>query len=234
MAIVRDFTFDEDSDTGMIGLRPAWFANAEPATGMTIAHDMLEHFKTQSEALEGECEALGALLALRLMQGWGGAPGGAYRSPAERLGFEVSTLIVDSVQRDDRPLPRYRTSRPLRDECADEVILEAVSRGLESARGELGEWGGREELEPEGAERMKGAFVAWIRRGYRRTVKRFRHYDLYTIGIDLFDRVTKDVTRLCRSEMLAYGDRVRIGLDLQRALVSIKVNGHCAYDFGYL
>lgn len=68
MPIIRDFVYQDDEDTGLIGLMPRWMPNAN--TTYAVAHDILEHFMPNGlTAGEDELEALGALLALRIENG---------------------------------------------------------------------------------------------------------------------------------------------------------------------
>ena len=76
--------------------------------------------------------------------------------------------------------------------------------------------------------------VAWIRQGYRRALRRYEGIDLYTLGTSFFELVGKRVDALLGCDQLAYGDKVRVSLNPQQHGVSLKVNGRCAYDCGYL
>jgi hypothetical protein len=230
MAIVRDFVFAEDERTGEDGLAPVWFDNANAANGMTISHDLLEHFYGQTGPAEGECEALGAFLLLRLEQGRSRNP------PEQQLGYEICEIARIALINQEIALPRRLSTRKLSDQhaWAERTIQLAVTRGFEMVLAECDGPAEREELRAELNAATRLSFIGWLRRGYRRALKRYRACDLYIIGNHFFDKIGNEVSRLLQSERLQRGDRVRISLNTRLLSIGIRVNGHCAYDFGYL
>ncbi|WP_162577720.1 hypothetical protein [Variovorax sp. PBL-H6] len=182
---------------------------------------MLEHFATQTSPVEGECEALGSVLLLRLENGW--AMRHSYgRDNAADLALNIEGMLRDCVN-DDLELPKLIPSRKL-----DFYTEDSIVRGVATAFGNLDEILADTSLSEEEVAEYKSptvqaAFVAWIRRGYRRAMKRFSECDGYTVGMVLFEKIAKAADSLIRSESLWEGARVRISAHLRRCEAVIKV-----------
>lgn len=226
MPIVRDFTYEEDHETGSDGLKPSWFDNANPTSGQGVAHDMLEHFANQSDPIAGELQAIGAVMALR----W--ENGEVSGSDVTAMAYSISQCLTDLCwQNLSEPAPAR--SRRLSDDYsyADDVIVAAVVKAWDLALAELADHGGVEDvLTPT----VRVSVLAHVRRGYRKAQRRYAHADLYTVGICFFKQVQARVDKLLSNGMLALGDKVRVSLDARKLDINIRVNGRCAHDWGYL
>lgn len=225
MPISRQFVFEEDDDTGLIGLKPLWIGNANTTTA--VAHDMLEHFIVPAlNTAEAEFAAVGALLALRIENG----VFSNYRTPEEQFAEVVFSVLTD-VERDSLELPRFRQSRHLSDDyCwADELIESAVPKAFEMRKREFATETADGAYVPEvllEQQMLTPTLCALLRLGYRRALKRFEGVDLYTLGNSTFKRLDDYSRRLVQSEMLSIGDRVIINVDVKRAAFSSSVNGY--------
>ncbi|MNR71263.1 hypothetical protein D3C71_18780 [compost metagenome] len=224
MPITREFSYETWQDTGTIGLKPLWFDNADPTDGRGVAHDLLEHFRTQTSVLEGESEAIGSLLYLRIASGayWEQNPHG---TDATRIVCaEVQTMVRGAVH-DRLRLPLPIPSRRLEDEDIEQAITEGVNRAFSDVHALMEECGldDPEDMAPYTESATRLAFIAWLRRGYRRAKRRYAGCDAYTLGTYLFKRIDESVNRLLRSELLYEGARVRVSVCPRRADVSIKV-----------
>lgn len=230
MPITRNFIFEEDDDTGVLGLRPTWLKVANPTTA--VAHDMLEHFPPNDlDAVEDEFLALGALFALRIENG----SFSRHDTAAGQLANVVFGVLVD-CRREDRDFPSYFKTNRLPDEFqwAENTIQLAVPRALEMARRELqaiydsGEYDDEDEVERSllGDEALLAkTLISFLRTGYRKTYRRYQNADLYSVSNDLFKEVDKVSKFLSECEYLAEGDEVQISVDLRRHAVRFKVNG---------
>ena len=229
MAIVRNFVYEMD-DNGFEGLRPDWFGNATPTSGRGVAHDMMEHFSSQAGPVEGELEALGAALALRWEQG----ANRSLLSTEDIMAGDILSVILDMV-REELQVPAPKRSQKIDDKLTDDTLVESVRRGFQMAKEEF-------RYDKEDAARSEALLtkelfyttVSWLRRGYRRALKRYEAYDLYFVGNEFFSTVTKEIDRLISSSVMGYGDEVRISLQPGRNIIGLRVNGNCAYSWGYL
>lgn len=227
MPIIRDFIYQEDEESGLLGLLPTWMPKANTTTA--IAHDVLEHFfPRELTAAEDELVALGALLALRIENG----VFHNYYTYAEQLAQTVSSVLTD-IDRDSLPVPRPCPSRRLSDDYrwADDLILEAVPKSIAAARRELSD--AEEPWVLADTSALEQAIVGYLRKGYRKAVRRFASADLYTIGASLFKKLDACSKKLVDSDMLREGDRVRVMVDPRRGQVWFKVNGRSAEAYGF-
>lgn len=215
MPIVRDFLYETSDENGLTGLKPLWFPNADPTFGDGVAHDTLEHFKSETSILEGESEAIGSFVLLRLLN--------PARADTRSVGNKEQALCNDvremlrGAGAESFALPRAIATRPLADRKADSIIVEGVRLAFrgESAQESLME---EADISAERAqelltEQAEAGFIAWIRRGYRRALKRYGDTDYYTVGSDLFDAIAKRVDKVLASGHLWSGARVRLSVD---------------------
>lgn len=224
MPIIRDFIYKEDEETGLSGLVPVWMPNGNSTT--QVAHDVLEHVLPGDHTpIEDELMALGAVLALRIEND----ALTRYRSHADQLAILVANVIQD-VERYDLPLPRRCPSRGLGEEYAwaEDLISQGATKGIEIARKEMDYDKTFEEEEAAvfaDIPALRANIVGYLRKGYRKAVRRYANRDLYTVGQVLFKRLNEASEKLVSSEMLEVGDRVRVLVDVRRCDVSFKVNG---------
>ena len=117
---------------------------------------------------------------------------------------------------------------------ADNLILDAVPRAFDKHADELerleGPQGHRlaENLPPTLATRkqLEPTVVALLRRGYRKALRRYESADLYTVGNSVFKRLDEFSRRLVQSEMLPFGARVRINVDVRSGHISASTEGY--------
>lgn len=153
----------QHEEFGVLGLWPIGRYWADPCTsGMTLAHDMLEHFPRDDGTVEGELMALGAALYVR--------DGDSYfSSKGNRSGYEkniggdayiLNTFLKEAGRRLLQPLPN---DRPLRDPDIERQLAgtAAEMRRVLLAEGLDAEWA-------DGPSALN-----WLRRGYRRAAKRY-------------------------------------------------------------
>ena len=221
MAITRDFKYCEWEAAGTMGMLPTWFDGADPTSGRGVAHDMLEHFKAPSTPVEGEAMAIGSFLLLRIETG----AIDSSRSSLPPLAGDLEAVLTDIVT-EGHVLPRDRASRPL-DDYPESVVQEAV----------LNVYGRLEEIVaeridegPEEVQRWidvlaatRSAMVSWIRKGYRKAVRRFKDADTHTVGVYLFKKVETLVDKLISAETLWPNAKVRISVYPKRQLVFARV-----------
>lgn len=216
MPIVREFSYEYTEEQDFKGFRPLWFLNATPTTGFGCAHDVLEHFKTQASPLAGECEAVGAMLALRMEYA-------GLSKVSESVSSNVVAMLEDYL-RGDLELPNSLRTKPLACRRRDADIVDGVSSALSAITQEVpDEPGFAEKVARLGQPEVALAFISWIRRGYRRAVKRYWSIDRYTVGFDIYQTLASRLDGLMNSEWLWDFARVRVCVSLPRESVTIHV-----------
>lgn len=218
MPIVRDFIFRTDDDYGIQGLMPIWIAEANATT--SIAHDMLEHrLVEKGSAVTAELQAIGAILALRVENGafYSGLP---YEQVMANIIFE---MLVQMGQ--GKPLDSAGPSRRLSqdDDWAESVIDRGLSLAFAMIADENNHRGAT--LYGLAGESQSNDVRAWIRRGYRYTVRRYRRLDRYHLANGLFKKIDKASEAFVRSERLVEGDKVRVSVCPRFGTINFKVNG---------
>jgi hypothetical protein len=220
----RNFTFCEDADRGYWGLKADWMPNADPFDGLGCAHDCLEHFATQTEPIEGECEALGAHMFLRLENGWAAKNRISRQETWYRMGGLLSSCLTDMA---DQGLdkPTLLLTRPL-PASSEAELQQALDEAFRLAKGDYDESDYQARLAEPG---LREAVASWVRSGYRRAAKRYAKKDTFEISDRLFDRVAKSLDTLI-TEYLQPGDKVGVSLDLRLCEVHVRINGRRAND----
>lgn len=217
MRISRNFIFEQDPDSGVVGLTPTWIQNANPA--LEIAHDMLEHrLQEPSCPIAAELQAIGAMLALRVENG-------AFHARANEehkvLGLSIFEVLRDCSQVGFRLLPAGPTRRLHSNyQWAEDLINLSTHYGFETAQssGDL--------AQPMGSlirASIQDDVLSWVRKGYRSALVRFEGLDLYTLGVHTFKRINEQSKKMVSSEMLGLGTPVRVSADLHNADVSFFV-----------
>lgn len=216
----RDFVFEEDHELGFQGLRATWMDNAQPFDGMGCAHDMLEHFPMQHGAIEGECEALGAHMFLRLENGWSASTPTSWQATWFRMGNLLSTCLIDGENESLDP-PRFFKTKPL-SESTEHELQKALDKAFDDARANFRD-------EPEALARfdeplLRASYECAVRRGYRKAARRYARVDTYNISSQLFAAVAKTLDTLMKN-YLELGDRVGVSLNLNTCQIFTRING---------
>lgn len=218
--LTRNFTFAYDEDRGVQGLRADWMPNADPFNGLGIAHDALEHFLTQDGPIEGELEALGAHLFLRLENGWASKNRVSIQPSGERLGNLIYSVLTDMVDL-GYDAPKLIRTRPL-DYYSEQDVQQALDQAFRTALSEFRDY--PETLVRLMEPNLRQAMASWLRRGYRRATRRYYGHDTYAISNRLFERIAHRIDVLINN-YLVLGDRVGLSVDLRECEVYVRING---------
>lgn len=221
--LTRNFTFCTDEERNYQGLKADWMPNADPANGLGCMHDMLEHFQSQTTALEGECEAIGALLFLRLENGWASSRRSVRSDDWAVMGRELSSCLIDAVDHALTLPVRLRT--PTLAVGSEETLQRALDEAFRVAFGELAYRDDDSRAQALRQSGLREAFASWVRRGYRRAVRRFEGIDTYWVSDVMFPRVGRALDKLIESDVLAEGDKIGVSLNLRELAFYVRVNG---------
>lgn len=216
MAIISEFIYGTDPETGMVGYRPIWIKGGESTTG--VAHDILEHFPNKNlPGVEGELMALGAMLALRIEQG---ATAQHISSEKELALLTLATLRWAIENNRTIKTPRTYSLHHVYD-WAENVIQGASKLVYDLLIQE-------EQLDPEfmpERSTLEAAVVAWLRTGYRKALKRYDGLDLYSIGNRFFNDLDKFSERLDRHENISEGTRITFVVSPRNRTFSAYAHG---------
>lgn len=160
--IRRVFQCAKNEDYGFLGWRPVDMPNADPLMGMTVAHDLMEHFRGDNGGVEAEFMALGAALYIR---GEGGFFSESRYTPAESVAADVPDLMRHIVHEGFSLNPAPHRTRATEETEPCDAVLQAV----EFENGDDGiadEWA-----------RSKWNALDWLRIGYRKAKRRYAGID---------------------------------------------------------
>lgn len=161
----------ENRNTGEIGwldsrIRMDLF---EPvSSGLTLAHDCLEH--TAFEDVSSEIEAHGAMYRIRYEGGWQGTYG--FTLNMDAFAREWGTLLDGLMM--EGYLPDPPKTRPL-DPAVEEDISSIIEQGQAYCiRNVIADNPDRDEDSRQDLKRLAAAFRAFFRKGYRKAGQRFK------------------------------------------------------------
>lgn len=207
----RIFKWDED-ERGIEGWIMRDMPHFDAGTGLTVAHDILEHFDNGTE-LEDEMQAFGAIVYGRVEGGyWSLIANGHYTKPAEVLSRDLSEFLFGHGQ---IATLQDRVTRPIgtdddygTEETFAAIAAETLRLGERDWDPEEDEHGNDIELTNAQKEAMRETMrraVSWMRVGYRRAQRRWKFSNRETFASMFYEleRKIEDVTKQGR---FGYGD----------------------------
>ena len=210
-----EFKVAEWDVTGEAGLCPTWMGpNAFPLDGTAAAHDILEHGPEDDGSPEAEFMAIGALFYVR---------GYDYFAMKNRHNPDPAWQAHGELWEQYRYITERGDSYTLRDPgrttaCDEEDTIDRmISEGVTMCRGEsshdvddaeaMDRW-----LSDQNLKRMRG----WMRKGYRRAVKRY-HSRIH--ALDLFLLIEREAGKYAAEEYL--GLTIKVKVDLAHGRVQV-------------
>ena len=193
---------------GSLGWRPKGMDNADPLSGMAVAHDVLEHFPGGDMGVEDELQALGASFYVR-----------KYTTNMHSLGANVAADLPDVLAHvHSEGMSFFSPGRTAPIDVEYEVD-DAIHHFREEAAYS------RQRTSSQELAWVRG----WMRRGYRRAVKRWGDIDTRS----LFDEIQREADRhLKRAEEGLTELEVKLTFyrgtlhDTRRASVEVKAKQH--------
>lgn len=165
-------TAKENQNTGEIGWQDSRIRGSdvfEPvSSGLTLAHDCLEHMAFDSVA--DEIEAHGAMYWARYEGGWSGSYG--FTLSVEAFAAEWQNLLQGLMM--EGYLPSAPKTRPL-DSAVEEDISSIIEQGRAyCVRNVIAEDPDRDHDSRRELDRLADVFRAFFRKGYRKAVRRYK------------------------------------------------------------
>lgn len=180
MRLIREFEFAMHEEYGNIGLRPTWIPNTDPFLGMAVAHDILEHMPGDKGTFEDEMQALGASLWIR-SNGYYQRNGNI--NPVHvHIGSEFENQKDYFSQRGDGICISDPGRTLALDEWVENDITEALKYGRKCERDRCreNEGYGDDTITLMTSRNMR-YIHGWMRKGYRRTVRRYKGIQSYQV-----------------------------------------------------
>lgn len=218
------FECARDQRNGELGWRMKGHPTFDPTNGNGVAHDMLEHAPNDNGSLEGEIQAIGGYMFVRLDSSLAYTEG-ASRPWDEMILSDIADVLFDDAMSRDfkkvRPVETIRT-RPLCDEYAEHSLRRAVESVMDAWERESESYTNPERAMAYGRQLLQAdtleSVLGHLRTGYRRAKRRFGTSD---VAAHLFTEVRNRVDKLRCEE----GYELRVTAHAKTGYVSIRVNG---------
>jgi hypothetical protein len=201
--VTKKFTCKEHEEHGFSGWVMNTMPHFDPGTGMTVAHDCLEHL-SRREGLEGEMEAFGVSL-------WGRHQGGYWagkRSFRTEWSYHVADEVAQFCAQAGMRIDKAPKAALLEDHLEAELaaMVEGALRGYpEQAEVYLGVE--EDDLDLEEARRIFEECARWIRRGFHAAEKK------YDISVDEFAELFSEIERRVDKIHPEIGDTLSVRFD---------------------
>lgn len=209
---VYRFNKQEHSELGFDGwLLVGAPATYYPLTGMGVAHDLLEHKADDNGSVEDELLALGGALWVRGEGGYWVSYTLSLHTPGENLVPDLCMLAtqfggIEGIQ------------DPGRTTKLEAHVEKWIDEAIEGAREELvGEY---DELDEKDVSKYLDNVRGWIRKGYRRTKKRYSAHSAGELAY-LFHTIEKEADHLLK--VASDYEQLVIRLDLRRCDVTLSM-----------
>lgn len=195
----------------------------EPAiTGMTLAHDILEHTVTPHvHGYTDELMALGGVIAGRIEGGWSSKYAPFY---IDNLETDIYMLVQSCLMNGDVFTPKINNSKLLNDELM-QSIREFVEKGVKI--------GVHDHFEGEVSDKFIDdnfdidSIIGWICKGYQKHKKRFAKMKSHDY-VHLFDKISEVCDKFIDDEDSQYYDH-KLCIDYTNCRVWIETE----YDEDY-
>lgn len=217
------FTAAIDDETGELGWKDSrGLGEGFNATrsGLTLAHDCLEHFRLETVA--DEIMAHGAMYWIR---GEGG-----YCNHYNGRGIDAETLagewysLFQAMEAGNNLEAPPRTKRL--DSYVEQVIAEVIEQGAASVTKEYSYSGGLEYDSRQTLKRLAEHFAAWFRIGYRKAARRYRGIAQYQVSYT-FEQLEKAFDK---QKPEYEGQRIKVNISTRSAEIHIDEIEFAEYD----
>lgn len=163
----------------------------EPGTGLTLAHDILEHVASHPDPYVDEFMALGAMVAVRVEQGY---HNGYRYMEMGVLANEVYTL-VQSMYWQGETLTEPATLPQGHDLW--EEVLSLTEKGINDFLGE------EDDENVTIPENLAENITAWVIEGYENCLQHYEGQDLYSI-CHLFKKIAEQCDKWLKEAEIGY------------------------------
>lgn len=189
------FAWREDEQLGGFGWIPVDQPNFNASTGRGVAHDTMEHFDLTDGSVKGELLAFGSILYTRGEGGW------FWRqfnpNIAWHMGSSLVSVFRDAFHNGERiEVPKCHV-KPL-DSCMEDEIQPAIDECMKQLLSEFR----HDEYRPDAAwyASVRKAMRGWIRRGYRKAVRRYHNADAWRLT-ELYGDIARKVDLIGECEV---------------------------------
>ena len=223
MKITRKFEYRNNEEYDHMGLAMVGRSWADPAMGLGVTHDILEHAPRDNGSTEGELMALGASIYVRSGHDYYERIGRFHTDPSDHISSDFPLLWNYMVRDGRETLTSPGKIKPLDDSNDDDSILETVRKAVELCRGEFDPDDFPTFLQESETEKI----IGWMRKGYRYAQRRFKGIRRCRLT-NMFIATERAVDRQLRElEEWGHGEGtlVTVTIDLINLTTKVTVKG---------
>lgn len=225
--ISKEFVAGENWNSGLIGLRPAQSPNFDCLQGITVAHDLIEHFDND-ESLNAEMQAFGTAIWNRFQGGYWSAFTQSFIPPEHHWENDFFNCFVSFCEREsltELKEPKFKQD----DFCYD--LLFSVDEMLRCAKKYIKHSMGYEYFKNEFdcitefhnklnifLERCK----PWMIKGFLRADKLYGKYINPAALTELFYEVEMKIDEKLKHSDFEIGDKLKISINLDERKIKYK------------
>lgn len=209
------FKVKEHEEYGSLGFAPTWYPEGEPFQGMTVAHDIMEHFPKDEGGAEGEFMALGVAYRLRGETGYMQKNGNPH-STIDHISSDIPQIFftISNTQGHTRirPAPKKcRIPSKVRDDFWQVVYAGHRLLREEYGQGDLLNRADREHI------------VNWMAMGYQQAGKRYKGMKFYDLAWCVFDQISEQADKALK--YVEEGMELTVRVDFK----NMEVRMNCDY-----
>jgi hypothetical protein len=206
------FVCEENENFGMNGWRQADKPHFDPLMGLTVAHDILEHFPNGTESPADEFQALGAAYFIRGETGYM-QRNGNINPPAKHIASDFPDIFQHIIH-ENMSLPYAPKTRKIDLDYVENFIAATLQEAEKLLKEEFGDWDDFIERALELLPRV----ADWIRIGYRRAARRYSRWQ--DNAVEIFDQISEKADKaLKRAEI---GDKLIVSFSLKMGEAKIR------------
>lgn len=225
MGYTRKFVWGEDKEFGGEGWIPEGMPDFNAGVGMTMAHDVLEHFSADDASIEAEFMAFGSTLYIRAEGSYWANTNSYIVDPAHHMSSDATRFIMDTLYRGQciRSPGRTITLETV-DGYESELVIKAFRENcLQQFRNG---YDTQERYEHRrGFRQALENAIGWMRRGYRKARRRWMPHSPYEMT-SFFIQTEKQLDKLANHG--EYGDTLVVTVDPKKLKVNTRIKG--GYD----
>lgn len=204
--LTRFFECREHEEFGSLGWAMVGKPAFDPLGGMTVAHDILEHFPNDNGSVEDEFMALGASLLVRDGNVYYAQKGSRYSAGANIASDFVEHYHVMCRERSGFSFQEPGRTQTPRDIESDLDTIFHEGRKILQAELEPEDY--NEFFSPQQQAKARG----WFIRGYRKACRRYRNIEPFRLCV-VFTAIEQKADKLL--EYAKIGQRMKIAVNIK-------------------
>lgn len=208
-----EFVCEEHKEYGGLGWRLSDKPGFDPLPGLTVAHDVLEHFPNGDDSPADEFQALGAAYHIRGDTGYMQRNGNV-NPPSAHIASDFPDIFRHVIDEGMGLATPPKTRKLTEDhDHAERFVLDVLANVRKEMRSD-----DYDESFAKEVVRLLPLAGDWMRRGYRRACKRYSGCQFEAMHV--FDLISKKADEILKHA--SEGDRITVKFDVRSACAWVE------------